>query len=67
MITITLPSSDVIQAMLEAKKDCTFVQGFFHKYHVKIKKLSIEIEAKDGYVFDPTDTFHLAWYTKEYV
>ncbi|HCU46176.1 MAG TPA: hypothetical protein DF610_16200 [Sphingobacterium sp.] len=64
---ITLPSSDVIEAIKEAKKDCMAVKGFFLTYDVKFNELSIDVEPKEGYDFDPTDVFQLAWYVKEYV
>lgn len=64
---ITLPSSEVIEAIKEAKKDCMAVKGFFLTYDVKFNELSIEIKPKEGYDFNPTDVFQLAWYVKEYV
>lgn len=67
MIKITLPSSEVSKILLEAKKDCNVVTGFFCKYNVKINRLTIEIDPKDVGEVDPTDIFHLAWYLKEYV
>ncbi len=69
IINITLPSNGAIKALLKAKEDldCTFIYGFFLKYNVKINQLSIEIEPKEGYKYNPSDIFHLAWYIKEYM
>lgn len=69
MIKIVLPGSDAIQAFIKAKEDldCTFIVGFFYKYEVDINMQSIEIKAKEGFEFNPTDIFHLAWYVKEYI
>lgn len=69
IIKITLSSNKAIDALLKAKEDldCTFIFGFFLKYNVKINKLSIEIEPKEGFEYNPSDIFHLAWYTKEYM
>ncbi|MEN5085684.1 hypothetical protein ABE426_04340 [Sphingobacterium faecium] len=64
---ITLPSSDVLKAIQEAKEDCMAVKGFFLTYDVKFTELSMEIAPKEGRQFDPTDIFHLAWYVKEYM
>lgn len=64
---ITLPSSDVIKAIQEAKEDCMAVKGFFLTYDVKFNELSMEISPKKGHDIDPTDIFHIAWYVKEYI
>jgi len=64
---ITLPSSDVVRAIHEAKEDCMAVKGFFLTYDVKFNELSIEVTPKKGYNIDPTDIFQLAWYVKEYL
>lgn len=67
-IKIVLPSHDAVKALIRAKEDldCTFIFGFFLKYEVKINKISIDVEPKEGFEFNPTDIFHLAWYVKEY-
>ncbi len=71
MIKVVLPSSDVIQAIKEAKEDQMFVSGFFHKYDVKLNRMSIEIEPREGFSSDPTniytDIFHLGWALREYM
>ncbi len=67
MIKIVLPSSDVIKAINEAKEDQMFVSRFFHKYEVKLNRMSIEFEPREGYEFDPTDAFHLGWTLREYM
>lgn len=64
---ITLPSSEAVKAIQEAKKDCMAVKGFFLTYDVEFNELSIEFKPKEGYAFNPTDVFYLAWYVKEYV
>lgn len=64
---ITLPSSDVIKAIQEAKEDCMAIKGFFLRYDVKFNELSMKITPKKGHDIDPTDIFHLAWYVKEYM
>jgi hypothetical protein len=68
MIKISLPSSDVSKAIMEAKEDstCMAIQGFFLKYDIKFNRLNIEITPKSG-KFDPSDVFQLAWYVKEYM
>lgn len=69
MIKITLPSYEAVKALIRAKEDsdCTFIFGFFLKYDVTINKLSIEVTPKEGFIFNPSDIFHLAWYVKEYM
>ncbi|MGJ1328462.1 hypothetical protein [Sphingobacterium multivorum] len=67
MIKIVLPSSDVIKAINEAKQDHMFVVGFFLKYDVKFNKISIEIEPKEGFKYDPTNIFHLGYALREYM
>ncbi|WP_286767149.1 MULTISPECIES: hypothetical protein [Sphingobacterium] len=67
MIKIVLPSSDVIAAINEAKEDHMFVSGFFEKYEVKLNRMSIEIEPREGFQYDPTDIFHLGWALREYM
>ncbi|MCQ9634204.1 hypothetical protein MP477_04460 [Chryseobacterium sp. WG23] len=66
---IQLPGSDAIKALIRAKEDndCIFITGFFYKYDVKINDLSIDIEPKENFEYNPTDIFHLAWYVKEYI
>lgn len=66
MIKIVLPSTDTIKAMNEAKEDHMFVSGFFLKYVVRLNKISIEIEPREGFEYDPTDIFHLGWALREY-
>ncbi|AZA99214.1 hypothetical protein EG359_06165 [Chryseobacterium joostei] len=66
MIKITLPSSDAIKAINDAKEDCLQPIGFFIKYKVTFNKLTMEIEPNAGFEYDPSDIFHLAWYAREY-
>lgn len=71
MIKIVLPSSDVIKAINEAKEDHMFVSGFFLKYDVKLNRISIEIEPREGFSSDPTDiyrdVFNLGYALREYM
>jgi len=71
VIKIVLPSSDVIKAIIVARKDQMFVSGFFLKYEVKLNKASIEIEPRDGFNYNLTDilrdVFNLGWAVKEYM
>lgn len=66
MIKIVLPSTDTIKAIHKAKEDHMFVSDFFLKYVVKFNKISIEIEPREGFDYDPTDIFHLGWALREY-
>ncbi|KXH84943.1 hypothetical protein [Chryseobacterium kwangjuense] len=61
---IALPGSDAIEALIRVKEDndCIFITGFFYKYDVKINDLSIDIEPKENFEYNPKDIFHLAWY-----
>lgn len=71
MIKIVLPSSDVIKVINEAKEDHMFVSGFFLKYVVKLNRISIEIEPREGFSSDPTDiyrdVFNLGYALREYM
>ncbi len=62
MIKITLPCSDAIKAINDAKEDCLQPIG----YKVTFNKLTMEIEPNEGFEYDPSDIFHLAWYAREY-
>lgn len=64
---ITLPTSEVGQAILEASKDNTLVQGLYIKYDVDIKGNKLVLTAKDGFTESAEDAFLLAWYVKEYI
>ncbi|MGJ1321432.1 hypothetical protein ACR780_01970 [Sphingobacterium faecium] len=64
---ITLPTSEVGQAILEASKDNMLVQGLYIKYDVDIKGNRLTLTAKDGYIENAEDAFLLAWYAKEYI
>ncbi|MEN5434079.1 hypothetical protein ABE545_10590 [Sphingobacterium faecium] len=62
---IVLPFAEVCQAIQEAKQYSIEVQGFFLKYNVKINEISIDFEPREGFKFNPSDVFALAWYVKE--
>ncbi|REC61854.1 hypothetical protein DRF65_14065 [Chryseobacterium pennae] len=67
MIKVELPGSKIVEAIIEAEEYYLQVQGFFIKYDVVFDKVCMKIEPKEGFEFDPTDIFHLAWYVKDHM
>lgn len=65
---ITLPSASVSKTIQAAKEsDNIEILGFFLKYDVIINETSIEFEPREGFTFNPSDVFALAWYVKEFI